>query len=241
MWSWRLDSGADSPTYCKSRAKADATDRERQPLTSPRRPSQLPLNTFTFAFCNVMRTQNIFTLEIKKHLICEQLSEVAACEWPSWWRSARPGNPNSAITNSGIWRGSARYFWMLRPTCSRRLSSRGETGPARTCTRRVGADEARNPAATLRMGQAQCGGEAAKARAHCGGLTHIQPERCFCERIRNSARVRVATEIFARPAASITLLASTLPAPLSWSRMKRIARLSCEGGTAVARRRSAIR
>jgi hypothetical protein len=29
-------------------------------------------------------------------------------------------------------------------------------------------------------------------------------------------------------------LASTLPAPLSWSTMKRIARLSCEGGTGVA-------
>src|SRR5262249_52806128 len=44
------------------------------------------------------------------------------------------GNPNSAITNSGIWRGSARYSWMLHPTCWKGLSSRGEIRPEGTCT-----------------------------------------------------------------------------------------------------------
>src|SRR6516165_4049838 len=92
------------------------------------------------------------------------------------------------------------------------------------------------------MGPARRGGKPAEARAHCGDGTHIQPEHCFCERIRDSvlARVTVDTEIFSRPAASITLLASTLPAPLSSSRIKLIARRSCEGGTGTARRRSAM-
>src|SRR5262245_38656627 len=112
-----------------------------------------------------------------------------------------------------------------RPTCGRRSRRRvggfypraaQQTREELSCCR-VGADANRNPAATLRMGQAQCGGEAAKAHAHCAGRTHIQPERCFCERIRNSvrARVRVATEIFSRPAASMAALALMLLAPLS--------------------------
>ena len=109
----------------------------------------------------------------------------------SWWRSVRSGNLNSAITNSGIWRGSARYSWMPRPSAGGVYPHAAKPGRQERARRCIGADAGHNPAATLRMGPAQCGGEAAKVHAHCGGRTHIQPERCFCERIRNSIRARV--------------------------------------------------
>ena len=92
------------------------------------------------------------------------------------------------------------------------------------------------------MGPAQCGGETAKARTQCGGWTH-NPARALLVRTNPQQRPRSSQSSHRHiltPGGIDHAPSVDAPGSLEFEQDETLRRLSCEGGTGVARRRWAM-